>query len=89
MTVSQALIAALQDPALYPHPTEGFRVIETHISWVILTGQYAYKIKKPVDFGFLNFTDLASRKHFCASTSAWHLTSTWKCCLSPARLMLR
>ncbi|PKL99822.1 MAG: hypothetical protein CVV19_06015 [Gammaproteobacteria bacterium HGW-Gammaproteobacteria-9] len=63
--MSQALIAALQNPALYPHPTEGFRVIETHISWVILTGTYAYKIKKPVDFGFLNFTDVASRKHFC------------------------
>ena len=63
--MSQALIAALQNPALYPHPVDGFRVIETHISWVILTGTYAYKIKKPVDFGFLNFTDLASRKHFC------------------------
>ena len=65
MTVSQALIAALQNPALYPHPVEGFRVIETHISWVILTGPYAYKIKKPVDFGFLDFTELAARKHFC------------------------
>ena len=91
--MSQALIAALQNPALYPHPTEGFRVIETHISWVILTGQYAYKIKKPVDFGFLNFTDLASRKHFCEEelrlNQRMALTSTWKCCLSPARLMLR
>ncbi len=65
MTVSQTLIAALQNPALYPHPVEGFRVIETHISWVILTGAYAYKLKKPVDFGFLDFTDLAARKHFC------------------------
>src|SRR5690606_15383151 len=65
MTVSQALIAALQNPALYPHPVNGFEVIETHISWVILTGTYAYKMKKPVDFGFLNFTDLAARKHFC------------------------
>lgn len=63
--MSQALIAALQNPALYPHPVDGFKVIETHISWVILTGTYAYKIKKPVDFGFLNFTDLADRKHFC------------------------
>ncbi|MCQ4313996.1 AAA family ATPase [Pseudomonas stutzeri] len=63
--MSQALIAALQNPALYPHPVEGFKVIETHISWVILTGTYAYKMKKPVDFGFLNFTDLAARKHFC------------------------
>ncbi|RRV12010.1 AAA family ATPase [Pseudomonas saudiphocaensis] len=63
--MSQALIAALQNPALYSHPVDGFRVLETHISWVILTGAYAYKMKKPVDFGFLNFTELASRKHFC------------------------
>lgn len=63
--MSQALIAALQNPALYPHPVDGFRVIETHISWVLLTGPYAYKIKKPVNFGFLDFTELQARKHFC------------------------
>ncbi|KGU87376.1 bifunctional aminoglycoside phosphotransferase/ATP-binding protein [Pseudomonas mediterranea] len=63
--MSQSLIAALQNPALYPHPVEGFQVIETHISWVLLTGPYAYKFKKPVNFGFLDFTDLDARKHFC------------------------
>ncbi|AYC31690.1 hypothetical protein D3880_04465 [Pseudomonas cavernae] len=63
--MSQTLIAALQNPALYPHPVEAFQVIETHISWVLLTGPYAYKIKKPVNFGFLDFTDLAARQHFC------------------------
>ncbi|SHN07566.1 AAA family ATPase [Phytopseudomonas punonensis] len=63
--MSQALITALQNPALYPHPVDGFSVIETHISWVVLTGPFAYKIKKPVDFGFLNFTTLEARKHFC------------------------
>ncbi len=63
--MSQALIAALQNPALYPHPVDGIRIIETHISWIILTGTYAYKMKKPVDFGFLDFTDLSARKHFC------------------------
>ena len=63
--MSQALIAALQDPALYPHPVEAFQVIETHISWVILTGPYAYKIKKPVNFGFLDFTQADDRQHFC------------------------
>jgi hypothetical protein len=63
--VSQALIAALQNPALYPHPVEAFQVIETHISWVVLTGPYAYKIKKPVNFGFLDFSELAAREHFC------------------------
>lgn len=64
-TVSQTLIAALQNPALYPHPVEGFQVIETHISWVLLTGPYAYKIKKPMNFGFLDFTTLEARRHFC------------------------
>ncbi|TBU90952.1 bifunctional aminoglycoside phosphotransferase/ATP-binding protein [Phytopseudomonas dryadis] len=63
--MSQALITALQNPALYPHPVDGFSVIETHISWVLLTGPYAYKIKKPVDFGFLDFTTLEARQHFC------------------------
>nr|WP_249682065.1 bifunctional aminoglycoside phosphotransferase/ATP-binding protein [Pseudomonas syringae] len=64
-TVSQSLIAALQNPALFPHPVESFQVIETHISWVLLTGPYAYKFKKPMNFGFLDFTTLALRKHFC------------------------
>lgn len=63
--MSQSLIAALQNPALYPHPVEGFQVIETHISWVLLTGPYAYKVKKPVNFGFLDFTELSARGHFC------------------------
>ncbi|MGQ7817348.1 bifunctional aminoglycoside phosphotransferase/ATP-binding protein [Metapseudomonas furukawaii] len=63
--MSQPLIAALQNPSLYPHPVDGFQVIETHISWVLLTGGYAYKIKKPVNFGFLDFTSLEARRHFC------------------------
>ncbi|WP_407315021.1 AAA family ATPase [Pseudomonas sp. nanlin1] len=64
--MSQTLIAALQNPALYPHAVDDFQVIETHISWVLLTGPFAYKIKKPVNFGFLDFSELASRGHFCA-----------------------
>ncbi|AYF90099.1 hypothetical protein D6Z43_24230 [Pseudomonas sp. DY-1] len=63
--MSQSLIAALQNPALYPHSVDGFQVIETHISWVLLTGSYVYKVKKPVNFGFLDFTDLERRRHFC------------------------
>jgi hypothetical protein len=42
-----------------------FDVIETHISWVILTGEYAYKIKKPMNFGFLDFTTLNKRAFYC------------------------
>ena len=62
---SDSLILALQDPALYDHPVKEFQVLETHISWVILTGDVAYKIKKPMDFGFLDFSTLERRKHFC------------------------
>ncbi len=59
------LIQALQNPAFFDHPVSHFQVIETHISWVLLTGDYAYKIKKPVDLGFLNFSSLAKRRHYC------------------------
>ena len=59
------LILALQDAGVYDHPVEGFSIHETHISQVILTGPYAYKIKKPLDLGFLDFSTLARRKHFC------------------------
>ncbi len=59
------LIRALQDPALYAHRVETFTVVETHIYWVILTGEYAYKIKKPVDLGFLDFSTLEKRRHYC------------------------
>lgn len=63
--MSQALVNALQNQALFDHNVESFELIETHISWVILTGDYAYKVKKPMDFGFLDFTTLEKRKHFC------------------------
>ncbi len=59
------LIAALQDPAAYPHPAPAPRLIETHISWVILAGDYAYKIKKPLDLGFLDFSSLDKREFCC------------------------
>ena len=62
---SNDLIKALQNPEIFDHGVREFQVLETHISWVILTGDYAYKIKKPMDFGFLNFSTLDRRKHFC------------------------
>jgi aminoglycoside phosphotransferase family enzyme/predicted kinase len=63
--VQGRLITALLDPRRYPHPVKRVRVVETHISWVLLAGRYAYKIKKSVDLGFLDFTDLSSRRHYC------------------------
>ncbi|NTV66625.1 MAG: AAA family ATPase [Chlorobaculum sp.] len=57
---------ALRHPEAYPHPVEQeIGVVETHISWIFLTGKFAYKLKKPVNLGFLDFSTLERRKHFC------------------------
>ncbi len=58
-------LEALQNPDLFDHPVSGFELIETHISWVLLTGHFAYKIKKPVDLGFVDFSTLRKRHHYC------------------------
>jgi len=60
-----ALIEALRRPQAYGHPVGAIAVLETHISWVLLTGAVAYKIRKPVDLGFVNFTTLELRLHDC------------------------
>jgi aminoglycoside phosphotransferase family enzyme len=59
------LIESLSDPAAFPHPVTSIEVIESHISWVILTGPFAYKIKKPVQLPFLDFRELDSRLYYC------------------------
>ncbi len=59
------LIEALVQPAFYPHAVSTISRIETHISTVFLTGEYVYKIKKPVDFGFVDFKSLENRRYFC------------------------
>ena len=61
----QRLIAALLDPQHSPLGPGRVRLIETHISWVLLAGRFAYKIKKAVNLDFLDFTALASRRHYC------------------------
>jgi aminoglycoside phosphotransferase family enzyme/predicted kinase len=59
------LIDALSKPSAYPHPVDRVDVWQTHISVVFLAGEFAYKIKKPVDLGFLDFTTLAKRRTDC------------------------
>src|SRR3954465_10168592 len=58
------LIESLSDPAAYPHPVEAVQVCQTHISAVFLVGEYAYKVKKPVEMGFLDFRTPSQRRHF-------------------------
>ena len=60
-----ALIARLLAADAYPHPVQDPTCVETHISWVLLTGAYAYKIKKPVSLGFLDFSTLPLRYAAC------------------------
>jgi aminoglycoside phosphotransferase family enzyme/predicted kinase len=60
-----AIVAALRDPAAFGPDCRAVKLIETHISYVLLTGRHAYKIKKAVDLGFLDFTTLAARRRFC------------------------
>lgn len=59
------LIASLRDSILYPEVAASVRLIETHISWVLLAGRYAYKIKKSLNLGFLDYSTLEARRFFC------------------------
>ncbi|WP_035990685.1 AAA family ATPase [Leptolyngbya sp. KIOST-1] len=60
------LIQQMCQPGFYPHPVaEPIRLLQTHVSYVLLTGDYAYKLKKPVNFGFLDYSTRSKRRHFC------------------------
>lgn len=59
------LIEAMMKPETYDEKIKEIRMLQTHISWVFLTGKFAYKIKKPVNFGFADFSTLEKRKFFC------------------------
>jgi len=61
-----ALIQQMLHPQFYPHEvTDAVQLVQTHVSYILLTGNFAYKVKKPVNFGFLDFSTLAKREHFC------------------------
>ena len=59
------LIRGLLDPGAYPHSPSGVEVVQTPISLVFLVGDLAYKVKKPVNRGFLDFSSLKKREFFC------------------------
>jgi hypothetical protein len=60
-----SLIESLMNKSAFDHAVNSIELIETHISWVILAGDYVYKIKKPVKLDFLDFHDLVNRKFYC------------------------
>lgn len=65
LQVFQEICDAMADPTFYPHAVARVECRETHISSVFLAGDWVYKLKKPVDFGFLDFRTLNARRSFC------------------------
>jgi hypothetical protein len=61
----ERLIAFLEWPESYPHRPTEVRVIQTHISWVFIASPFVFKVKKPVNLGFLDFSTLEKRHYFC------------------------
>jgi len=64
--MQQSILKSLQKPDAYPEPTDSVRLLQTHVSFLFITDNFVYKIKKPVDFGFLNFTTVDRRRFFCS-----------------------
>ena len=65
MSLHPEWLNSIDDPGIYPHPVSEIQLIQTHISWVILTGDWVYKLKKPVNFGFVDFSTLELRHAAC------------------------
>ena len=59
------LIQALLDPKAYPDPTQRVELRQTQMSYVFLADDYVYKVKKPVNFGFLDYSTLEKRLFYC------------------------
>ncbi len=60
------IIEFMLDPSSYPHRPASVEMVQTHISYIFIAGDLVFKIKKAVDFGFLDFTSLEKRRHYCA-----------------------
>ena len=62
---AQGLVNRMLEAAAYPHPAADLHMIETHLSWVVLAGKFAYKVRKPVKLDFVDFSSLAARQTDC------------------------
>ncbi len=58
-------IEGLLSPDAYPHAVESVELRQTHISYLLFAGEFVYKVKKPLDLGFLDFSTLEKREHYC------------------------
>jgi len=62
---SSTLIKFMLNPDTYPFKPEKVEMLQTHISYLFIAGEYVYKVKKPVNFGFLDYSTLEKRKFYC------------------------
>jgi len=65
MTELNEIVKALSLPSAFPEPAVKVDILQTHVSFVFIAGDFVYKIKKPVNMGFLDFTTLEKRKYYC------------------------
>ena len=65
LALQEQLLPFLLNPQSYPHRPRRVRLVQTHASFVFIAPPFVYKIKKPVNFGFLDFSTLEKRRHFC------------------------
>src|SRR6266567_4463140 len=63
--MEQRTLKYLLKPSAYPEPTTAIHLVQTHVSFIFITDAFVYKIKKPVDFGFLNFSTIDRRRFYC------------------------
>ena len=59
------IVPALLNPVIYPSKSTEVKLIQTQMSWLFLTNRYVYKVKKPINLGYLDYTTLESRHYFC------------------------
>jgi len=65
VSVLPSTVKALLEPRAYPHKPQKIELVQTQMSFILLTGEYVYKIKKPVNLGYLDYTTLEKRRFFC------------------------
>ena len=65
MRMTKSIVNDLIKSKAYPEPTKNVEMLQTHISYIFITDDYVYKVKKPVNFGFLDFSTLDKRLFYC------------------------
>ena len=65
MSILLPIVRALLESQAYPHKPQKIELVQTQMSFIFLTGEYVYKIKKPVNLGYLDYTTLEKRHYFC------------------------